>query len=378
MSTRPIRVAHLVATAGHSGVESHLRAALTAFDPREVEARLFVPGPGPLVDALVAAGVHVDTGAPTRKLAWGEAIALGRRLRGTCDVVHAHGPRVAFWADTIARAAHARAVVVTLHELRWLSLPPGPQRWAWTTLESFAHARADRLVVLSNDARTRVQARHPAWRARVVLAPGTTPLLAEALPPAPTPRRTGPLRLVCVGRFHWVKGHADLLAAVANARALGVDVTLTLVGDGPLESALRAQSASLGLTDHVHWHGGAFDPRTTLPAHDVFVAASHTETQGIAALEAMACGLPVLAPALGGFLDLVEPDVTGVLVPGRTRDDWSQDLARAIAALAHDRDALARMGEAGRTRALDRFAPRAAAAALATIYRDLVPEADLA
>ena len=60
MSPRPIRVAHLVATAGRSGVESHLEALLPAFDPREVETRLFVPGPGPLVDTLTRLGVRVE------------------------------------------------------------------------------------------------------------------------------------------------------------------------------------------------------------------------------------------------------------------------------------------------------------------------------
>ena len=376
MSTRPIRVAHLVATAGRSGVESHLRAALPAFDPHAIESRLFTPGPGPLVDALVAAGVRVEPGAPTRKLAWVEAMALGRRLRGACDVVHAHGPRVAFWAQTVARAAGARAVVVTLHELRWLSLPPGPRRWAWTALEAAANARADRLVVLSSDAHARVLARHPAWRDRLVLAPGTTPLLASPPPLASGTPRTGPLRLVCVGRFHWVKGHAALLNAVAEARGRGLDLTLTLVGDGPLESALRAQADALGIGPVVHWHGGAFEPTRVLPEHDLFVAASHTETQGIAALEAMACGLPVLAPALGGFLDLVEDGVTGALVPHRERDDWSHALAAALERLARDRAALAHMGVAGQARATTRFAPRESAATLATLYRTLVPARD--
>ena len=78
--------------------------------------------------------------------------ALGARLRGTCDIVHAHGPRVAFWARTVADAAGAPFVVATLHELRWLSLPPGPRRWAWTALEAFANGRADRLTTSSSAA----------------------------------------------------------------------------------------------------------------------------------------------------------------------------------------------------------------------------------
>ena len=54
MSARPLRVAHLVATSGRSGGERHLEALIPAFEPHEVAPRLFVPGPGPLVEALAA------------------------------------------------------------------------------------------------------------------------------------------------------------------------------------------------------------------------------------------------------------------------------------------------------------------------------------
>ena len=98
MTRAPLRVAHVVATAGRSGVESYLTALLPAFDPGEVQARLFVPGPGPLVETLARRGVSAESGAPARKLAWADARALADRLRGQCDVLHAHGPRAAFWA----------------------------------------------------------------------------------------------------------------------------------------------------------------------------------------------------------------------------------------------------------------------------------------
>ena len=376
MSPRPIRVAHLVATAGRSGVESHLEALLPAFDPREVETRLLVPGPGPLVDTLTRLGVRVEPGAPTRKLAWGEARALGARLRGTCDIVHAHGPRVAFWARTVADAAGAPFVVATLHELRWLSLPPGPRRWAWTALEAFANGRADRLTTSSSAALAAVRARHPEWASRLSLLHGTAPLLAD--PPVATHAnaKTGPLRIICVARFHWVKGHAALLEAVAHARATGLDVELTLVGDGPLADTLRAQADALGLAAHVHWPGPVFDARAVLPAHDLYVSASHSEVFGVAPMEAMACGLPVIAPALGGFLDLIEDGVSGRLVPERTSPTWAQALADAIVDAARDRDALRTMGLAGARRARERFAPNVCAAATTALYRTLVPARD--
>lgn len=372
MSARPLRVAHLVATTGRSGVERHLEALIPAFDPHEVVARLFVPGPGPLVEALEKRGVRCETGAPTRKLAWGQARALGARLRGQVDVVHAHGPRVAFWARTVARAAGARHVVATVHELRWASLPPGPRRWAWATLEAMANGNADALITPSRAAHDALVARYPEWAARTRVIAGSSPLLLDApLPPRPE-RAPGPLRLVCVGRFHWVKGHDDLLAAVAHARSAGVALELTLIGDGPLAGPLRERARALGLSDVVRWHDAAFEPAPTLPGHDLYVAASHTETFSIATLEAMACGLPVLAPALGGFLDLVTPGITGLLVPGRERADWAASFGDAIGRLAAQPDALRRMGEAADRDARARLSPRTMATATTVLYREVV------
>lgn len=372
MSARPLRVAHLVATTGRSGVERHLEALLPAFDPHEVAARLFVPGPGPLVDALAARGLACEPGAPTRKFAWGEARALGARLRGQVDVVHAHGPRVAFWARTVAHAAGARRVVATVHELRWASLPAGPRRWAWTALEAMANAGADALVTPSRAAHAALVARYPRWAPRTRVIAGSSPLLLDPPPPQRPERAPGPVRLVCVGRFHWVKGHDDLLAAVAHARAAGVALELTLIGDGPLASPLRERARALGVADAVRWQDGAFEPARTLPEHDLYVAASHTETFSIATLEALACGLPVLAPALGGFLDLVTPGVSGELVPGRERADWAAAFGDAIGRLAAQPDALRRMGEAAAREARTRLSPRTMAAATAALYREVV------
>jgi hypothetical protein len=105
----PIRVAHVVSTAGRTGVEAHLVALLPSFDRACVAPVLFAPpGPGPLLDEMAARGVDVVSGAPTRKLAFDQARMLAERWRGQFDVVHAHGPRAIFWAERHrARAALA-------------------------------------------------------------------------------------------------------------------------------------------------------------------------------------------------------------------------------------------------------------------------------
>jgi len=369
MSPRPLRVAHVVATAGRSGVERHLEALLPSFDRGEVESHLFVPGPGPLVDALAARGLHAEPGAPTRKLAWREAEAMAARLRGACDVLHAHGPRAAFWAARVARRARVPAFVYTVHELRWRSLPPGPRRSLWVAFEAWAMRRADRLIVLSPTSEAAVRERFPDLAARLVLVPGSTPMLLEdAGPPPGPPLRTGPLRMVSIGRLEWVKGHDRLLEAVARASSRGVRLELRLAGDGPLEASLRSRVRALGLEGLVHWSGGAFDPRRVLEDADVFVSASRSETFGIAALEAMACGLPVVSTVNGGVDALVESGTSGIVVPGDSDDDVVDGLARAFEALCADRLSVRAFGSAAALRARRAFSPRAMADATARVY----------
>ncbi len=371
-----MRVAHVVATAGRSGVESHLTALLPSFDAGDVQARLFVPGPGPLVDALVERGFRAETGAPSRKLAWGEARALARRLRGACDVLHAHGPRAAFWASAVARWARIPRFVCTVHELRWLSLPPGPRRVLWTALEGWALGRADRLIVLSSDSERHVRKRFPHFGPRLVRIAGSTPLLLDepTLPRADTARTAGPVRLLSIGRLDWVKGYDRLLDAVAQAVRAGADLELHVAGDGPLEIVLRQRAADLGLGSRVQWLGGTFDVRDALAGAHLYATATRTETFGIALLEAMAAGLPVVAPAVGGLTDLVENGSSGWLATGDDDAALVRSLAEALAALAADPGRRASLGAAAAARARTIFSPATMARATAALYRDVSAE----
>jgi glycosyltransferase involved in cell wall biosynthesis len=376
MSRAPLRVAHVVATAGRSGVESHLAALLPAFDPREVQARLFVPGPGPLVDALAARGFRADTGAPSRRLARGEAGTLAARLRGACDVLHAHGPRAAFWGVAVARRARIPRFVCTVHELRWRSLPPGPKRALWVALETWALRHADRLLVLSRDSESRVRERFPAWAPRIARVPGSTPLLLDeaTLPRARAGETGGPVRVIAIGRFDWVKRHDRLLDALALATRRGADLQLHLAGDGALGTALRARARALGLESRVRWVGGAFDVPALLASGHVFASTSHTETFGIAALEAMAIGLPVVTCENGGVSELVEDGGCGTVVRADGDRALVEGLAGALFELARDPTRRAAWGEAAAARAREHYSPEAMARATAALYAEALPE----
>ena len=150
------------------------------------------------------------------------------------------------------------------------------------------------------------------------------------------------LRVVTVGRLLAAKGLDLLLRAVAQARAQGVAVGLTIVGEGDDEPRLRALAGELGLTD-VEWAG--FVEPSELPAQlaraDAFAFPTLGDTFGIVLLEAAAAGLPlVCSPHAGAARDLVEEGETGFVVEPRD----TAAVVQALTTLAGDAGLRGRMG----------------------------------
>jgi glycosyltransferase involved in cell wall biosynthesis len=169
-----------------------------------------------------------------------------------------------------------------------------------------------------------------------------------------TPRRPErDLRLLTVGRLEREKGHSLLLEAISLLRKRLVPVRLEVVGDGSRLESLRRQAAALGISDRISFAGAVGQDRIRdhYGAADAFCLPSLGEGIPVVLMEAMACGLPVIATNMMGIPELVEDGVTGLLVtPGRP-----EDLAVAVERLARDRGLGRRFGEAGRRRVMEEF-----------------------
>ena len=158
-------------------------------------------------------------------------------------------------------------------------------------------------------------------------------------------------RLLYVGRIAPIKGLETLLDGMARLRAGGRRVHLCIVGgdaDEPLnghEGELRAQLGRLDLGDTVTFVGAQPQERlrTWYVAADASVLPSYYESFGMVALEAMACGSPVIASRVGGLQTTVRDRVTGVLVP----DHDAAALADALGRLLDDPDLRWRLGREG-------------------------------
>lgn len=158
-------------------------------------------------------------------------------------------------------------------------------------------------------------------------------------------------RLLYVGRLAPIKGLTTLLDGVARLRAAGSRAHLCIVGgdaDEPLnghEGELRARLADLALRDAVTFVGAQPQERLRdwYVAADATVLPSYYESFGMVALEAMACGSPVVASRVGGLQTTVRDRITGVLV----RDHDPVSLADALEDVLDDGPLRARLGREG-------------------------------
>jgi len=177
----------------------------------------------------------------------------------------------------------------------------------------------------------------------------------------------GPVRLLSVGRLSPEKGHEVLLRAFAQLIERGGDAELTLVGGGACESHLRELSMALGLTDRVHFTGVLIGELLAeqYARADIFVLPSLSEGFGVAVVEAMATGLPVVATRSGGPEDIVD-DTSGLLARPDDVADFLSALEHLIARLGdYDRAAIAASAAA-------RYSPEAVATALVRVYREVL------
>jgi glycosyltransferase involved in cell wall biosynthesis len=180
--------------------------------------------------------------------------------------------------------------------------------------------------------------------APVLYAPNPVRVFADAGRPA---REDGRVHFLNVARLSFQKGQDILLQALARARPELPPVTLTLVGSGPDEQELRRLCTRLGLDDVVRFAGYAADPAEHFRAADCFVLSSRWEGFGVVLVEALSCGLPLLAtdcefgpadvitdPRLGNLVavDDVAALADGLLEAARRRPDpGAEDYRRAVA-----------------------------------------------
>lgn len=232
-----------------------------------------------------------------------------------------------------------------------------------------AYRLADGVVFVSDHVKSDWVGARRSSKYRTIYSPFNDLKVSEAAPGRTRePGHGHDVTIGIVARLSPEKGHEDLLRALPRVLAAYPRARLLIVGTGPCEDALKGLADRLGVSAHVCFVGHKEDVAGQMRAMDVFVHPSRSEGMGIAIVEAMVLGLPVVATDHGGIPEVVSAGDTGILVPPRN----PRRLAEAVVGIL-DRPAEARaMGARARRAALVRFHPGVFTRRHEELYRKLV------
>jgi glycosyltransferase involved in cell wall biosynthesis len=171
-----------------------------------------------------------------------------------------------------------------------------------------------------------------------------------------------------MGRLHPVKGLEVFLRAARIIKDHGKSAKFVIAGDGPLRGQLQALAQQSGLAREVLFLGHRNDGHNILGLMNLFLLPSLSEGIPLVLLEALALARPVVATAVGGIPEVVEHEISGLLVaPGK-----EDDLAKQCLAVMDDPALAQRLGHAGHKRVAATFSADVMAESVANVYRNLV------
>ena len=157
--------------------------------------------------------------------------------------------------------------------------------------------------------------------------------------------------LLCPAALVGHKDHATLIRAMKAIVTQKPDVHLLLAGEGELRGAIESQISELGIAGNVHLLGYRKDVPALMKSADLFVLSSKMEGLGSTIIEAMFCGLPIVACASGGIPELVKNEETGLLVPAQD----AQGFAEAVIRLLNDKELAKRLASQAKAFAAKNF-----------------------
>jgi len=347
---RPIRVLHLRTVHGTGGgpdktvlkscrllaARGHVAHAFYMLDRKHDTGRLQALGEE--LGVRLTAAMEDGPVCPATVRALNAALAAGRY-----DIVHTHEYKSNVLA-LLLRPWHGYQIVATAHGYNRTTLREGlyyalerltfrhlagviaPNRAMFGLLRGFG-VPPSRLHVIHNGIET-----------------------AGRTPP-PRPGRSRKTRLLYLGRLSTEKDPANAVHALAALADLGLDVEITLAGDGPDRPAVEALADRLDLADRVHLPGFVADVMGLLANADILISPSRTECMPNAVLEAMWAGVPVAATDVGGVGEMIHDGVHGLLCPPRDPDALARILQRLIA----DAKLRRRLAENAHQRLIEKF-----------------------
>jgi len=364
MPAPPLSIAGVDPELGFAGGETQVLGLTMALAAGGHRAELICDPAGRLWERAFAAGIRchplrirnaVDLAAGVRL----RAILKGERY----DMVHFHTSR----AHSMAPFARgfARALVVT----RRMDYRPN------RVFAPYLYNRAVHGVIAISAGVADSLAASGVERRRTTVVPSGVDC-ERFRPPTPEERAgargalgisEGEFVISALGALEPRKGHRYLIEAIGLlvANAASLNVKCVIAGHGSIRGELEREIAKAGCAGRVTLTGRIDDPREVLWASDVLAMPSLKEGLGVAALEAMASALPVIATDVGGLREAVEHERTGIIVPPAN----PEAIASAIVRLAEAPGRGERMGAAARARVVENYSMEKMAIRTLALYR---------
>jgi glycosyltransferase involved in cell wall biosynthesis len=375
--TQRIRVAFCLDSFGIGGTELNAVRTAEALDFNRFELYvMYLQNRGPLRARYEDLGVHMahfpisNLYSPRTAV---QGFYLARLLRRWgIDVVHAHDIYTNIFAVPWARLLGGCAVIASR---RWWYEAPRPEL---VTLNRWVYSLAHRVLCNSSGVVKLLSDEEGVAPDKIIEIPnflGETAFESVDQASRIAQRRAwglpdNVLVIGMVARLAPVKNHALLLRAAVQ---LGL-FHIVLVGDGPSRAELEHLAQQLGIASRVHFTGEVISPLNLHQFFDVSVLCSTSEGFPNSLIEAMAAARPVIATPVGGVTDVVEDDVTGMIVPV----DDEAPLVRALRMLEADPQLRTRLGEAGREAVRTKFSQEIVIEKLAALYEKLAARPSVA
>lgn len=342
---RPIHVLEIAGNAIVGGMEKYVYNLARHLPAQNIKVTCMTPYESAYTASLRQLGSEVYITAMDNDPAWRSIQFTTELIRHQkIDIVHAHLPKAHVLGGLAGRLTGI-PVVATIHGMDINAFDLGVSRTVGSHLtvvcqDAYAQALAlgvavESLSLVTNGVDTKAFHPHRSSAAfrRALQIPEDAPLVGF------------------VGRLAWEKGPDQFLRAAEYILQQRGDIHFVMVGDGPMTGEIRETIQRLNLSDRIHLAGVSTNTCEVYPAFDILAQTSRVEGMPFALLEAMSCGRPVIAMAVGGVAEIVEVGTTGLLsAPG----DWA-GLGEAVLKLVENPDQARLMGQASRKRVEERF-----------------------
>jgi glycosyltransferase involved in cell wall biosynthesis len=366
-TSQRVRVLEIAGNAIVGGMEKYVERLVASLPADRFEITCVCPFESPFAETLRTLGADVFITPVRDDPAWSSIVSTAALVRARrIDVMHAHLSNAHVLASLVSGLTRV-PVLVTIHG-RTLPLIDieayrlHRSRFSVVCQNALLHAlslgvsEADvELIPNGVDTARFIVKSGDAWLQRKLQLAPEVPLVGF------------------VGRLSPEKAPARFLQMAAQLHTSHPELHFAMVGTGPLRAALAARAARMHLQEHVHFTGALDDMPRVYSNLQLLVMTSESEGRPLALMEAMAAGLPVVAPDVGGIAEIIVHGHSGILVPPHDTDA----LVYAVQELLDDSGRATRLGQAARKRACEHFAQSISFEAMARLLQHVASATDL-